>query len=121
MDDLFRSIRWSLLAMVAAAMLAGAAAGSYLAGQSEAATPVVHMTVDMPVTRTYEDYVLVGTPYVDALIDDEQWDELDRESDCLYEYLRMHVGWDISLEAVFAAGAWTDLLGGACAALELER
>lgn len=52
------------------------------------------------------------TPILDSFIDD--WDEIDRQSDCLFEYLQAHVGWEITLERVLAAGLWTDSLGGAC-------
>lgn len=102
--------------MVAAAMLAGAALGWHYAVRPQPPA-IVHMTVDMPVTPTFEDYVLEGTPYIDGLIEAEEWDRIDAESVCLWEYLVEHFGRDMTLEAVWAAGIWTDQLGGACAAI----
>lgn len=55
---------------------------------------------------------LKDTPILDGLIDD--WDEVDRQSDCLYKYLLDHVGYGITLEHVLTAGWWTDSIGGAC-------
>jgi len=55
------------------------------------------------------------TPILDSLVD---WDEVERESDCLFEFLQMHVGYNITLDAVLAAGYWTDILGGACEVME---
>lgn len=60
----------------------------------------------------------VGTPILDSFLTDEDWDRIDRESDCLFEFLQLHVGWDITLDAVLAAGYWTDILGGACLVME---
>lgn len=54
------------------------------------------------------------TPTIDSLMTDEDWERIDRESDCLFDYLQLHVGWDITLDAVLAAGYWTDVLGGPC-------
>jgi hypothetical protein len=52
----------------------------------------------------------VPTPIADALVD---WDEVDRQTDCLWEFLSQS-GVEITLEVVLAAGTWTDALGGAC-------
>ncbi len=57
----------------------------------------------------------VETPILDSMIDD--WDELERQSDCLFEFLREHFGYEITLERVLYAGWWTDELGGACAVI----
>jgi len=54
------------------------------------------------------------TPILDSLLTDEDWERIDRESDCLFLFLQHHVGYDITLDAVLAAGYWTDILGGAC-------
>lgn len=54
----------------------------------------------------------VDTPIADSLVKD--WDEIDRQSNCLFEYLRQHLGYEITLEAVLYAGAWLDILGGPC-------
>jgi hypothetical protein len=55
----------------------------------------------------------VATPHADSLID---WDEQDRQNDCLWEFLQAS-GVDLTLQSVLAAGEWTDALGGACAAI----
>ena len=52
----------------------------------------------------------VPTPIADSLVD---WEELERQTDCLWEYLQAS-GVEITLEIVLAAGTWTDALGGAC-------
>jgi len=57
------------------------------------------------------------TPILDSLVD---WDEVDRQTDCLWEFLQAHVGYNITLDAVLAAGYWTDILGGACAVIGEE-
>jgi len=48
---------------------------------------------------------------VDDLLD---WDELERQSGCLWVFL-VEQKLEISSESVLAAGAWSDLHGGACA------
>ena len=60
----------------------------------------------------------VETPILDSLVD---WDEVERQSDCLFEYLRSYVGYDITLERVLAAGDWTDSLGGACLVIGVDN
>lgn len=60
----------------------------------------------------------VETPILDSFVKD--WDEIDRQSDCLFEYLQAHVGWEITLERVLAAGLWTDSLGGACLVIGVD-
>jgi hypothetical protein len=57
----------------------------------------------------------VDTPILDSLVD---WDEVDRQTDCLWEFLQLNVGHNITLDAVLAAGYWTDILGGACEVME---
>ena len=52
----------------------------------------------------------VATPVADSLVD---WVEHDRQNDCLWEHLQAS-GVEITLQAVMAAGVWTDALGGAC-------
>lgn len=52
----------------------------------------------------------VETPYADSLVD---WDELERQTDCLWSMLQ-ESGVDLTLEVVLAAGTWSDALGGAC-------
>jgi hypothetical protein len=58
----------------------------------------------------WEKALAVETPLSDALVD---FDELERQTDCLWEYLKAS-GVEITLEIVLAAGTWTDALGGAC-------
>jgi hypothetical protein len=53
----------------------------------------------------------VETPLVDELVD---WDEVDRQTECLWVFLTDHFGNDLTMDRVLAAGAWTDALGGAC-------
>lgn len=55
----------------------------------------------------------IETPYADSLID---WNEQERQNDCLWEFLQ-DAGVELTLNAVIAAGNWTDALGGACAAI----
>jgi hypothetical protein len=69
------------------------------------------------VERSWQDMLDVETPLINSLLTAEDWEEIDRQSDCLYEYLRQHVGYEITLERVIAAGDWTDQLGGACAVI----
>jgi hypothetical protein len=85
---------------------------------------IILLTVDLVATQTvhYEtvDRVIIvevaavqpieATPYADSLVD---WDELDRQTDCLWQLLQTS-GVEITLETVLAAGVWTDALGGAC-------
>jgi len=90
-----------------------AAEGRYEALPAE----VVHVAVvyEQPLAPSaWEVALAVETPLADALVD---WDAVERESDCLFEFLRQHFGWEITLERVLAAGAWTDELGGACAVI----
>jgi hypothetical protein len=60
---------------------------------------------------TWRDWEQVETPVLDSLVD---VDEFERQSACLWEFMREH-GLDITVPAVMAAGEWTDLHGGACA------
>lgn len=53
----------------------------------------------------------IETPIVDSLVD---WDEVDRQNECLWVFLQDHFGYDLTLDRVLAAGYWTDALGGAC-------
>ena len=54
------------------------------------------------------------TPVIDSLMDEGWEEESQRQSDCLFEYLRQQLGYEITLEAVLYAGAWLDILGGPC-------
>jgi hypothetical protein len=102
---------------VAGAVLTGAVA-LVLWPEPQLVVERVVEQVEVEVPATWEDHLQVETPAIDSLLTDEDWAEIDRESDCLFEFLQHHVGWDITLEAVMAAGDWTDVLGGACAVLE---
>lgn len=70
--------------------------------------------VERLVTPTFQDAMMVETPVIDALITDDEWAELHRQSDCLFDWLQKQVGYEITLDRVVAAGYWTDALGGAC-------
>ena len=73
--------------------------------------------VERVVTPRWADVEPVPTPVIDSLMD-EGWEErMDRESDCLFEFLRAHLGYEITLDAVLAGGSWTEALGGACVAI----
>ena len=61
----------------------------------------------------WEQALEVETPLTDSLVD---WDEVERQTDCLWELLTLHEV-EITLEVVMAAGTWTDALGGACLAI----
>ena len=54
--------------------------------------------------------VLPDTPLIDALVD---LDEFERQSDCLWVFLQQFAV-ELNVEVVWAAGVWTDALGGAC-------
>ena len=71
----------------------------------ETVTETVPVPVEMPdmAGRTV-------TPILDSFVD---WDELDRQNDCLWAFLQGH-DVELTLESVWAAGDWTDALGGAC-------
>lgn len=51
-----------------------------------------------------------STPILDSLVD---WDEHERQSECLWEYLQS-TGLEITMRNVMAAGEWADVNGGAC-------
>ena len=53
------------------------------------------------------------TPIADSRID---WVEQERQNDCLWEFLQQS-GVELTLQSVWAAGEWTDALGGACAVI----
>lgn len=63
------------------------------------------------VVREVERVRTVETPYADSLLD---FEEIDRQNGCLWEFLQAHET-ELTLEAVIAAGDWTDANGGACA------
>ena len=52
----------------------------------------------------------VPTPFADGLVD---WVQVEADTDCLWELLQREQV-DITFENVWAAGVWTDALGGAC-------
>ena len=90
-------------------------AAGWIAAGYQASRPCPDVQPQVIVREVNRDYsVPVETPVIDALMD-EGWEaEMDRQSDCLYQFIREHVLNDITLEVVFAAGYWTDALGGAC-------
>ena len=54
------------------------------------------------------------TPIADSLVD---FEEVERQTDCLWVLLEEHFGYDITMERVTAAALWTHELGGACAVI----
>jgi hypothetical protein len=60
--------------------------------------------VERPAEQVWE------TPIADSLVD---WVEVDRETECLWVMLQEY-GVELTFENVWAAGVWTDALGGAC-------
>jgi hypothetical protein len=100
-----------LVLIVFGALLVGAADARH-----DAIEPtVVFQTLVRDSGETLEDVRAVETPVIDGMFfTDEDWAEIDRQSDCLFEFIREHVGHDITLEIVLTAGLWTDALGGAC-------
>jgi hypothetical protein len=55
--------------------------------------------------------VPVETPLADALVD---WVQVEADSECLWVLLRREQV-ELTFENVWAAGVWSDALGGACA------
>jgi hypothetical protein len=53
----------------------------------------------------------VPTPFADSLVD---WDEHERQTACLWDFLQAH-NIELTLQNVLTAGDWTDMHGGACA------
>ena len=70
--------------------------------------------VERVVYPSWDDVEAMETPVIDSLMD-EGWEaEVERQSDCLFEWLQAEVGWEITLDRVMAAGYWLDSLGGPC-------
>lgn len=92
------------------------AAGWIVAGyQANKPCPQVQPQVIIrEVVREIEPRVVKDTPVIDSLMEEGWEDEVNRQSDCLFEFIRAHVGHEITLDVVLAAGYWTDTLGGAC-------
>lgn len=53
------------------------------------------------------------TPVIDSMISDEEWVEIERQSLCLYNYLKDNQI-EITLHNVWHVGEYTDIMGGAC-------
>jgi len=103
----------SIGAAVGALVAASVAVAVWPDIEAEPTVQVVERVVE--VERTWADMAEIETPVIDRLFfTDEDWAEVDRQSDCLFDWLTEQVGWDITLERVLAAGYWTDALGGAC-------
>jgi hypothetical protein len=78
------------------------------------AKPPLYETVVVqvqPDRSEWEEALEVETPLADALVD---WEEVERQTDCLWVFLQDHFGHDITLDRVLAAAAWVDALGGGC-------
>jgi hypothetical protein len=102
----------SIGAAVGALVAASVAVAVWPDIEAEPTVQVVERVVEVP--ATWEDHVAVETPVIDSLLTEEDWAEIDRQSDCLFDWLQEQVGYEITLERVLAAGYWTDALGGAC-------
>jgi len=68
------------------------------------------VTIVEQVEMTWEEWRRVETPLSDSLVD---WDEVDRQSVCLFEFL-MREGIELTVGNIVLAGDWTDMMGGAC-------
>jgi ABC-type phosphate/phosphonate transport system substrate-binding protein len=101
---------------VTLAVLTIVGAAGWIAAGYQASRPCPHPAPQVIVREVTPDYPVkqAATPLIDSLISDEEWDEIERQSDCLFEFLKAEVGHEITLERVLAAGYWTDALGGAC-------
>jgi hypothetical protein len=99
-----RLAAWTVALVTFGWALVTAADARHEAKPSQVAFQVV------PVTVQPDDVGELGTPFADALVD---WGQVDADSECLWELLRReHV--ELTFENVWAAGVWTDALGGAC-------
>lgn len=56
---------------------------------------------------------IASTAILDGLVD---WDEVERQNECLWLFLQESEV-ELTLQSVWAAGEWTDALGGACAVI----
>ena len=92
----------------------GVVAGWYL---TPTATEVQYETIVREVRTSWDDALQWETPVIDSMFTDEEWAEMDRQSDCLFEFLQGDFGHEITMNRVLAAGYWTDELGGACAVI----
>jgi hypothetical protein len=72
-----------------------------------AAATVEYRTVTVQVEPDDE---WVDTPFADALVD---WVQVDSDTDCLWVLLQREQV-ELTFENVWAAGVWSDALGGAC-------
>ena len=106
-------------------VIQGAAFGAAVVATAAAAAwpePEHHVEViERQVSPTWQELEAVETPVIDSLMNDGWLEESERQSDCLFEYLQAHVGWEITLERVVAAGLWTDSLGGACKVIGVDN
>ena len=71
---------------------------------------LVETIIETEVVHVSTVYDSTPTPVIDSMID---WDEQDRQNDCLWFYLKQ-LGWEITFENVILAGSWADANGGAC-------
>jgi hypothetical protein len=100
-----RKAGWLLAGIVWSWALVAAADARHERKPVEVAYQVVTVEVE-PEVR-----VPAPTPIADSLVD---WEELERDTDCLWVILQEHFGWDITMERVTAGALWTHELGGAC-------
>lgn len=107
---------------VAAAVLAGLGllfglAAVWLSVEREQCEAVYQVEiVERLVEPRWVDALEVETPTIDAMMPEGWLEELDRQTDCLWELLQ-DAGVEITLDTVTAFGYWADVQGGPCAVL----
>ena len=101
-------------------VLQGAALGLAVAGTTAAvAWPEPQIVYEVEVVErvvypSWDDVEAIETPVIDSLMDEGWKAEMERQSDCLFDWLQGEVGYEITLDRVMAAGYWLDSLGGPC-------
>jgi hypothetical protein len=83
--------------------LVAAADARHEAKPAEVRTAILRLDSPVPVVE-------VDTPYADSLVD---WVAVERETECLWVLLQRE-GVELTFENVWAAGVWSDAVGGAC-------
>jgi hypothetical protein len=100
-----KPVGWLLVGIVWSWALVSAADARHESKPVEVAYQVVTVAAEV------EEREALPTPIADALVD---WEELERETDCLWVILQDTFGFEITMERVTAAALWTHELGGAC-------
>jgi hypothetical protein len=106
LETAVKPVAWTVGLMVFGWALVAAADARH----EPAAATVEYRLVTVEVEREVTDDGWVDTPFADALVD---WVQVDSETDCLWELLQREQV-ELTFENVWAAGVWSDALGGAC-------